>query len=453
MGIPPGKGHGNMDDDRIGRLTRRQMAAKLGVTLAALTVPGRLYGQSPPDGATPRAEVTDGFSLLRPKFGMARLRGPDKPATLIEGYDAVTPGPLLRVRQGREVRARLINGLPDPTAVHWHGVRLPSTMDGAMPAQPPVLPGASFDYRFTPPDAGTFWYHAPSDLRSAGRGLYGALIVDEREPVAVDRDVLLVLDDWRLDAEGILGREGSHLTANGAPEFDIPVKTNERVRLRLVNAALGRIIALRLDRHRAVVMAIDGQPAQPFTANGGRVVLGPGNRIDLFIDMTMQPGEAVPLVAESHRDRTIARFVYDAGPPARPAVAEDAPPLPANPLSEKMDLKGAFRFDVPIDVSSIVLTAKPMFSVRRGRTVVLALNNRTPLAHAVHLHGHHFRLLDRLDDGWKPFWLDTLLLPPRQNPEQIWTIALVADNPGEWALERQMIGAAETASSSWFEVT
>jgi FtsP/CotA-like multicopper oxidase with cupredoxin domain len=199
-------------------------------------------------------------------------------------------------------------------------------------------------------------------------------------------------------------------------------------------------------------MAIDGQPAQPFTANGGRVVLGPGNRIDLFIDMTMQPGEAAPLVAESHRDRTIARFVYDAGPPARANVTEDAPPLPDNPLPEKMDLKGALRFEVSIDASSVEAMAKPMFSVRRGRTVVLALNNRTPSAQAVHLHGHHFRLLDRLDDGWKPFWLDTLLLPPQQTPAQLWTIAFVADNPGKWALERQMIGGAETASSSWFEI-
>jgi FtsP/CotA-like multicopper oxidase with cupredoxin domain len=271
--------------------------------------------------------------------------------------------------------------------------------------------------------------------------------------VAVDRDVLLILDDWRLDAEGIIGAEGSHLTANGAPEFDIAVKTNERIRLRLINAAVGRVIALRLDRHRAVVVAIDGQPAQPFPANGGRVVLGPGNRIDLFIDMTMQPGEAAPLVAESHRDRTIARFVYDAGPPTRPVIAEDASPLPDNPLPEKMDLKGALRFDVMIDALPGDASAKPMFSVRRGRTVVLALNNRTSSAQAVHLHGHHFRLLDRLDDGWKPFWLDTLLLPPQQTPAQIWTVAFVADNPGKWAIDRQMIGGAEIAKSGWFEVS
>ena len=66
--------------------------------------------------------------------------------------------------------------------------------------QAQVKAGERFDYRFTPPDAGTFWYHAPQDpAYPAGHGLYGALIVDERTPPDVDRDVLLLIDDWWLD--------------------------------------------------------------------------------------------------------------------------------------------------------------------------------------------------------------------------------------------------------------
>src|SRR6266508_1187155 len=112
--------------------------------------------------------------------------------------------------------------LAEPTSVHWHGVRLPNAMDGVPGlTQAPVAPGASFDYRFRPPDAGTFWYrshaHAAADL---DRGLYGALIVEETEKVDVDQNVLLIFDDWR-------------------PAFvrDLPVRSNERLRLRLVNAA------------------------------------------------------------------------------------------------------------------------------------------------------------------------------------------------------------------------
>ena len=104
----------------------------------------------------------------------------------MSGYDGIVPGPALQVRRGEEVRVRLVNELPEPTAMHWHGVRLVNAMDGA-PAltQAPIAPGESFDYRFIAPDAGTYWYHPP---RTARRGLYGVLLVTETQSVDVDRD-------------------------------------------------------------------------------------------------------------------------------------------------------------------------------------------------------------------------------------------------------------------------
>ena len=440
--------------DGTGRPTRRQIVSSLGLgivsSLGAALVSPAISAQAQTRPKAPIPDVADGFRLLRARHGMARLQGPDEPATFIQGFDAATPGPLLRFGQGDELKVRLMNSLPDPVALHWHGVRLSSALDNAAPVQP----GASFDYRFTPPDAGTFFYHAPQDpSHPSGHGLYGALIVDERTPPAIDRDVVLILDDWRLNPDGSIGREGNHLTANGVPSFDIPVKANERVRLRLINAAFGRAIALRLERHRPTVMAVDGQPAQPFPASGGRVVLGPGNRIDLFVDMTMKPGEAAPIVAESHRDKTVARFVYETGEPARPDVRDDEPlPLPDNPLPAKFDLASALRVDVPIEAAALATGSKPLFTVRRGRTVVLALDNRTQWAQSLHLHGHSFRLLDRLDDGWKPFWLDTLLLPSARTPPEVWRIAFAADNPGKWTFARRMLKGAEIADSRWFEV-
>ena len=100
------------------------------------------------------------------------------------------PGPALRVKRGEELRVRLINDAPAPVSLHWHGVRVPNAMDGVPPlTQKPVAPGESFDYRFAPPDAGTFWYRAPF-----GTGPYGALIVAEAAPVDVDREMTLMLD-------------------------------------------------------------------------------------------------------------------------------------------------------------------------------------------------------------------------------------------------------------------
>jgi len=428
----------------LGHPTRRQLVSGLGksigVTLAVLAAPRGARAQTAP--AKPLPELADGYRLLRPKFAKLPLRGPDRPGTVAQCFDGSAPGPLLRVRQGEELKARLVNGLPDPVSVHWHGVRAPAAIDSA----PAVKPGDSFDYRFTPPDAGTFWYHAPFDASDVtARGLYGALIVDERAPPDIDRDVLLVFDNWKLGSDGVLGREGNHFTANGAPAFDIAVKANERLRLRLLNAAPHRVMTLTFGRHEPTVMAIDGQPAQPFVANGGMVVLGPGSRVDVFVDMTLKPGETATLNAEG---TALARFVYDAGAPARPVPRDGAAPLPANPLPEKMDLAGALRADIVLPMAQVGISSKPMFTAARGRTVVLACDNRTANAQAVHLHGHHFRLLDRLDDGWKPFWLDTLVAPPKQ----VWRIAFVADNPGRWAVESRMIGGTETAAAVSFEV-
>jgi FtsP/CotA-like multicopper oxidase with cupredoxin domain len=91
----------------------------------------------------------------------------------------------------------------------------------------------------------------------------------------------------------------------------------------------------------------------------------------------------------------------------------------------------------------------PLFKVKRGRAVVLAFLNRSAFPHAMHVHGHHFRLLDNLDDGWKPFWLDTVLVPPAQTAR----IAFVADNPGKWMLHCHRLEHADTGMAAWFEVT
>ncbi len=135
--------------------------------------------------------------------GRANLAGPEGPWTSIWGYDGTVPGPILRIQQGRPVRIAVENGLDEDTTVHWHGIRLLNAMDGVPGlTQPPIKPGESFVYEFTPPDAGTFWYHPHAgSLVQMGRGLAGPLIVEEAEPVAVDRDLLWMLQDWRLSGD------------------------------------------------------------------------------------------------------------------------------------------------------------------------------------------------------------------------------------------------------------
>jgi len=479
-------------------LSRRRFLGASGIALVGSILPAQWTVAA--SGET----ASDSFRVLRARSGEVKLRGPDQAATAIWGYDGTVPGPLLRVKRGEEVKVRLINELSEPTAIHWHGLRLPNAMDGVPHlTQEPVAPGKSFDYRFVAPDAGTFWYH--THFRSSGqlgRGLYGALIVDEPEPMAVDQDLLLVLDDWRLTEAGAIhesfgnahdaahaGRLGQYLTVNSRDTWDIPVRTNERLRLRLINAANARVMVLRLDRHQAKVIAIDGQPSELFEARGGRVTLGPGARIDLLVDATLEAGAKAPLVIEYGRSEelVVARLAYAEGEPARSAPLGEPKPLAANPLPERMDFAGAFRLDVPLDGGAMsaammggmmgggtgpatkprgidpragvfwALSGRsstghggpPLFQVKRGRTVVLNLPNRTAFPHAMHVHGHHFRLLDRLDDGWKPYWLDTVMVEPRQGAR----IAFVADNPGKWLIHCHMIEHMETGMTAWFEVT
>jgi FtsP/CotA-like multicopper oxidase with cupredoxin domain len=326
-------------------------------------------------------------------------------------------------------------------------VRLPNAFDGTTLTQQPVRPGASFDYRFRPPDAGTYWYRA-TPRTPQNRALQGPFIVYETEPPDVERDVALILDAWSPGPE--VKNAAPAFTINGLPTLDIPVVANERMRLRLINAADAQLITLRIDRHPVMVMAIDGQPAEPFAAREGRITLSPGNRADLFVDAVLEPGSVAPLVLQNDgADVPIGRLVYAAHAPARPAPRTEANPLPPNPLPERMDFRSALRVDLPPDTApDTSVPAKPLFSIKRGRTAQLAIKNSAPEPSVLHIHGHSVRLLDALDDGWKPFWLDTVLCVPQQTTR----VAFVADNPGKWLLHARGIGA-ERDTIAWFEVT
>ena len=405
--------------------------------------------------------------MLKACLAGVPLRGDGAKPTPVWCFGGTVPGPMLRVRRGEEVRLRLVNELPQPTGIHWHGIRAPAADGTATPTLPAIASGEAFEYRFRVPDAGTFWYHARRDSGVLAQGLYGALIVEESLPVETDRDVLLILDEWRFEDDGIIAVDrprsdpapNPQITANGRPTFDVAVKASERVRLRLINAALNRGFLLRIDRHRVVVMAIDGEPTEPFEAQNGRVMLGPGNRLDLFVDTTLAAGDSASILIEQPiGDVRVARLVYDRTPPARVMRRPDPSPLPANPLPLRMGFEQAVRvrIDLADDEAAVqggpwavtALASAPLFSVRPGHTAILTLINRGAIPQAVHVHGHHFRLLDNLDDGWKPFWLDTLTVPGGQTLR----LAFVADNPGRWPIERRSLAQGRPTFTAWFEV-
>src|SRR6516225_6824837 len=247
----------------------------------------------------PRAAAENSKPLKESKLtataGRVALVGKPHPDTDVWCYDGRVPGPKIRLRQGEPARIVVQNNLTEGTTVHWHGIRLPIAMDGVPGiSQPLIRPGERFVYEFTPPDAGTFWYHPHADsLQQLGRGMAGALIVEEPQPIPVDRDVLWVLADWRLTGDAQIasgfgngmdaamsGRVGNTVTLNGKLSEEEPVRAGERIRLRLVNASLARIMSLRFEGHRPAIVAVDGQPCDPHEPDGGRLLLGPAMRID-----------------------------------------------------------------------------------------------------------------------------------------------------------------------------
>jgi len=348
--------------------------------------------------------------------------------------------------------------------------------------QPPIKPGEQFVYEFTPPDAGTFWYHPHADsLQQLGRGMAGALIVEETEPVPVDRDILWMLSDWRLTSgaqiaagfgnameAGMSGRVGNTVTLNGAVSDEVSVRAGERVRLRLVNTALARIMALRFEGHRPVVVAIDGQPCEPHEASGGRLLLGPAMRVDVVLDMQGDPGRRYRVIDDFYDKLSywLTEFSYEDKPPVRPHPLDVPFSLPRNPLAEP-DLASAERHELKLQggmmgggamagmggmggmgmpgmdhgaswaINGTSMTGDghagmpPLLTLQQGRSHVLTMRNDTAWWHPMHLHGHSFRVLSR---NGVPVphrqWADTVLIPPKETVD----IAFVADNPGDWML-------------------
>jgi FtsP/CotA-like multicopper oxidase with cupredoxin domain len=204
-------------------------------------------------------------------------------------------------------------------------------------------------------------------------------------------------------------------------------------------------------------MAIDSQPSEPFLARNGAVVIAAGGRVDVLIDALSSPGTVSSiLLHDGHEAQPVARLMTVERTPIRTTALPPAAPLPSNGLPDHLDLKNAARVELLLAGSengwtrppAFVPSAPPAFRVKAGRTVVLALANRLDAPQVFHLHGHHFRLLDRLDDGWKPFWLDTLAVEPGKTER----VAFSAEYAGHWLLETVAIDGAPRRLLRWYSV-
>ncbi len=376
---------------------------------------------------------------IRAKAGRAHIVGPDLPATAIWGYDGQVPGPSIRLTHGQSLQVRVHNDLEVPTTVHWHGIRLPNAMDGvAGLTQPPIAPGDSFDYRFTPPDAGTFWYHSHINAHEqVGRGLYGPLVIEEKEPPVVDRDLTLMIDDWRLLDDASIredfesghdrshaGRIGNVPTVNGRFRDVLKAQPGERLRLRLINASNARNFALDFGPLQPSVIAIDGQPLTPYRPDDAIIVPAAG-RVDLIVDILAEAGSIIQISDNFYRRPFDLIKLAITDEPLRQAPLET--PIALNPARlPEPDLSNAKDYEITLaggamgglrrammdgkwmnlrdiarqgfvwalnDIVGNKLDMPPLIDVPLGTSINLTIDNRSAFPHPMHLHGHHIKLL------------------------------------------------------------
>jgi FtsP/CotA-like multicopper oxidase with cupredoxin domain len=437
--------------DPIFLLTRREFVAGLGATaLGPATSSIALAGGRPSLVLQAKADVV-----------VLRSGAPDTPIWSLGGSAS---GSNLRFKRGDAVEVALTNQLPVVAALNWRG------LDGVPAAEPliataPLAPGANQTFAVPLRHAGTFL----CDLRLIGDrqarpSSAQALIVVESEAVTVDRDELLLIEDWMIRTDGTAMAPGFDpkdatpvYTVNGRTMPDILVRTHERLRLRFINGFQRHVIAVKLEDQDVRVMALDSQPSEPFPARNGALVLAPGGRTDVFIDVTKPPGSSSAILLHNGKEaRPIARLVVSKDPPIRNAPLAVAPPLPSNGLPTELDLRNAMRIDLTLGgaqadwvaPAAFTASARPVIKAKTGRTVVLALVNRGDIATVFHLHGHHFRLLDRLDDGWKPFWLDTLAIEAGQTQR----IAFSVQYAGRWLMESVATDWAAPRLVQWYSV-
>lgn len=440
--------------DRTFPLDRRKLLAGLGAAVISPVMAPSAWAQAPRPGP--------GLSLqAKPTTAALRPGGPDTP---IWSLGAAAPETALRFKRGDQLEVTLGNDLPVAAVLNWRGIGGAPAAE-ALLARPPVPSGAKDSFRVPLRHAGTLLCDLGLlDDRAARPARALPLVVSESEPVAVDRDEVLLIEDWRLRADGTAIAPGSDpkdtialYTVNGRPLLDIPVRANERLRLRFINGLQRNVVAIKIEGHDIRVMALDSQPSEPFLARNGALVLAPGTRVDAFIDATGAAGAtSAILLHDGKQARPIARLVTSPEKPLREAPLPPAPPLPSNGLPAQLDLKGAARFDVAlggpqadwVTPASFTASAPPAFRAKAGRTVVLALINRAEIATVFHLHGHHFRLLDRLDDGWKPFWLDTLAIDPGQTQR----IAFAAETAGRWLVESVATDWTAPRRLRWYNI-
>ena len=253
------------------------LVASLGASAAALMT----GGATPPVSAQIALQARSSTLVLRP----------GQPATPIWELAAVSHLRDVRLKRGDRCELVFRNDLPVPLAPVWYGLNSGAATD-PLRGRAPAPPNAVETSIISISNAGTLL----TDFRLFEDGMKQParplpIIASETSPAVVDRDEVLLIEEWRLRPDGTALPPGQDpkgstplYTINGQTSFELSALRHQRLRLRFINGSQRSVLAIKLEGYNVPVMALDGQPAEPFPARNGALVLAPGGRADAFVD-------------------------------------------------------------------------------------------------------------------------------------------------------------------------
>ncbi|MFZ0420877.1 MAG: multicopper oxidase domain-containing protein [Candidatus Sulfotelmatobacter sp.] len=435
-------------------MDRRNFLALMGTTACA-ELARRAGWQAAPDN--PKADVTIHISPVEVEIAPRRI-------IKTTGYNGTAPGPILRLREGQPVTVEVFNETKIPELVHWHGLFVPSDVDGSEEEGTPMVPaGGVRRYSFVPRPAGTRWYHshihAGRDMKRATyTGQFGFLYVEPKEePGQYDAEVFLALHGWEanLDSQGDEGNlevtypvysMNSRALGSGDP---VRVQEGQKVLFRMLNASATDQHRLALPGHKFKVVSLDGN-AVPAPREVDAIEMGPAERVDAIVTMN-QPG--VWILGEAN-DRVrnaglgiVVEYANRSGAPqwtAPPNTAwdytifgqdarqeagqEGKTPEPAGgvvPLVFRKKFAGN-RWVDHWTINGKSFPKTDPIPVRANSRYRLRFDNQSEEAHPVHLHRHTFELTRFAGKATAGVMKDVVVVPARKQVE----VDFTADNPG-----------------------
>jgi len=393
------------------------------------------------------------------------------------GFNHQVPGPSLQANLGDTLVIRVKNNLAEPTTVHWHGLCLPSTMDGTDSVQEPIAPGESFEYRFEATHAGTFWYHShTNETVQMERGLYGSLIVHSEDDPITDGDRIFMIDDMKLDADNDFstpawfiprlvethdGRQGNTLLINGKEKPVIAVHAGQLERWRFINSSSARYFLLYMEGKSFQIIGTDGGLLEnPRTVT--QVLITPGERIDIvagpFNEGEIFSIESLPYnrttflkpkretfatVKVAEYKKSVA-YIPETLRKIESLAPRDSTVTRKVKLSVTPSLKEGLSFKVN---DRIHVNDQP---VKVGELQIWEIDNVSLMDHPFHLHGFFFQVIE--EKGKEPeykAWKDTYNIKPRTKVKIAW----IPDNrPGSWMYHCHILEHHAAGMMANFEV-